>query len=81
MHENHEANDLGEMSDGSVDVYVTSDNYVVVQATVSSEDDPVFGVILPPRAALTLAKAIDKGARQALRGGKKAPLWSDEDLN
>lgn len=74
--------DFGEMEEGGVQVFITDDHYVVVQATSEGEDSPKFGIVLPFRAALALGRAIDQAARQAQREGRGgAPQWSEGELN
>ena len=48
----NEKDALGEMNEGGVEVYITADNYVVLQAAKAGEDEPTFGIVLPFRAAL-----------------------------
>lgn len=72
--------ELGEMSQGGVQVFLTDDNFVVVQADREGEEGPAFGIVLPFRAALALAEAIKTAARDAQRHGGQ-DQWRPEDLS
>lgn len=72
--------ELGEVSEGGVQVFITDDNFVVVQAQRSGEEGPAFGIVLPFRAALALAEAIKTAARDAQRHGGQ-DRWNPEDLS
>lgn len=72
--------ELGEVSEGGVQVFITDDNFVVVQAQRAGEEGPAFGIVLPFRAALALAEAIKTAARDAQRHGGQ-DRWNPEDLS